>query len=190
MSFWKQYHSLCESIGKSPNAVADELEFSNATCTKWKNGATPQGKSLAKIAEYFDVSIDTLLGKEKNVPADFHKNEADIKDKIFGLFDNDGYRQDDLADYLGVPEQVIRDWESGQNKDYMKHLEEIAKYFDVNIEYFYEEEKNKPLAVEQSDLYNYLLKTYSSDELAEISSLSRDEAKQVVDFVHDLLSKR
>ena len=62
--FWKTFEQLCRSRGSSPTAVALELGFSNATATKWKKGSTPQGASLQKIAEYFNVSINYLLGKE------------------------------------------------------------------------------------------------------------------------------
>ena len=64
MTFWKRYCELCSQKGTSPNAVASQLGFSNATCTKWKNGSIPSSKSLAKIAEYFNVSTDYLLGNE------------------------------------------------------------------------------------------------------------------------------
>lgn len=46
------------------------MGFSNSITTKWKKtGATPDGVTLAKIAEYFGITVDELLGKEKQ-PAD------------------------------------------------------------------------------------------------------------------------
>lgn len=63
--FWDIYCDLCDDNGESPNGVAAKLGFSNATCTKWKKGSVPGGASLAKIAEYFNVGVDYLLGKEK-----------------------------------------------------------------------------------------------------------------------------
>lgn len=42
------------------------MGFSNSITTKWKKtGATPDGITLAKIAEYFGITVDELLGKEK-----------------------------------------------------------------------------------------------------------------------------
>ena len=63
--FWLKFEELCKSIGTSPTAVSLSLVFSNATATKWKSGSIPSGKSLQKLADYFGVSIDYLLGKEK-----------------------------------------------------------------------------------------------------------------------------
>lgn len=60
--FWKNFVSLCNSIGKSPNAVCAELGLSTAVATKWKNGAVPRSSTLLKIAEYFSVDGGYLLG--------------------------------------------------------------------------------------------------------------------------------
>ena len=88
--FWKNFEELCRSIGSSPTAVALELGFSNATATKWKKGSTPNGTTLHKIADYFGVSVDSLLcednvnikfdlqsfGENKKAPS-AEANEAD-----------------------------------------------------------------------------------------------------------------
>ena len=59
--FWNTFVSLCNKQHKSPNAVCAELNFSTATATKWKNGATPRDTTLQKIANYFGVTTDYLL---------------------------------------------------------------------------------------------------------------------------------
>ncbi len=64
MTFWEQFYNLCISHGSKPNPVAKELGFSSSTVTQWKNGSVPSSKSVSKIAEYFNVSTDYLLGTE------------------------------------------------------------------------------------------------------------------------------
>lgn len=61
------------------------MGLSNSTVTKWKKtGATPSGETIAKIASYFGVSVDYLLGtKNDPVPKDGVTDE-DIK---YALFD-------------------------------------------------------------------------------------------------------
>ena len=68
--FYDKFKQLCEQRGVSCNKAAFEIGLSNATPTKWKKtGATPGGETLDKIAAYFSVSTDYLLGKEqKNSP--------------------------------------------------------------------------------------------------------------------------
>lgn len=64
--FWERYKSLCNQIGKSPNALAKEIGAKTSACTYWKNGTIPNGETLLKIADYLDCSIDYLLGRTNN----------------------------------------------------------------------------------------------------------------------------
>lgn len=61
--FFDIFSALCEQKGVSKNAVATKIGLSNSTVTKWKKtSATPESATLAKIASFFDVPIDFLLG--------------------------------------------------------------------------------------------------------------------------------
>lgn len=59
--FWENFYKLCRENGKYPNQVAVELGLSTAISTRWKNGSIPRGKTLQKIADYFGVTIGSLL---------------------------------------------------------------------------------------------------------------------------------
>ena len=63
--FWNKYYNFCKSIGKTPNAVANELGISSGSVTNWKNGVVPSTPTLAKIAQYFGCTINFLLGKDE-----------------------------------------------------------------------------------------------------------------------------
>ena len=63
--FYEIFLKLCNSKAQSPNAVAKELGFSTGTVTWWKKGRAPRDTALQKIADYFGVSVDYLLGKEE-----------------------------------------------------------------------------------------------------------------------------
>ena len=69
--FFAIFTKLCEEKGVPPTRAATEMGFSNSTATKWSRGATPSGKALKTIAEYFGVSISYLLGidETKEAPA-------------------------------------------------------------------------------------------------------------------------
>ena len=68
--FYDRFKALCKNKKTSPTRAAIDMGFSNSITTKWKKtGATPDGVTLAKIAEYFGITVDELLGKEKQ-PAD------------------------------------------------------------------------------------------------------------------------
>lgn len=64
--FWERFLEECNLIGKKPNPVAKELGISSGTVTGWKRGALPKPEALSKIASYFDVTVDYLIG-ETNV---------------------------------------------------------------------------------------------------------------------------
>lgn len=69
--FWEIFSKLCSQRGKSPNAVAKELKISSGSVTNWKNGTIPNNSALLKLANYFNVSVDYLLGKEDaTIPID------------------------------------------------------------------------------------------------------------------------
>lgn len=52
--------------GVTQNALATYLGFTHVAVVKWENGQRePDFATLVKIAEYFDVSTDSLLGREK-----------------------------------------------------------------------------------------------------------------------------
>ena len=70
--FWTNYEYLCRWVGKSPSAVAAELGIASGAPSAWKTkGTLPRQSTLKKIADYFSISIDDLIGddlKEKNKP--------------------------------------------------------------------------------------------------------------------------
>ena len=61
--FWERLYGLCNEKGIKPNNVCMELGLSNATATHWKKGTIPNGEVLSRIADYFDCSVDYLLGR-------------------------------------------------------------------------------------------------------------------------------
>lgn len=76
--FWDRFFQLCVLHNSKPNPVAKELGFSSGVVTKWKNGSIPNGEMLLKIADYFDVSVDYLLGRSDSPEMDIKKEAAQI----------------------------------------------------------------------------------------------------------------
>lgn len=63
--FYDKYCELCKQRGISPSAAAIEMGINKGTVSIWKSkGTTPQTAILGKIADYFGVSVDYLLGNE------------------------------------------------------------------------------------------------------------------------------
>lgn len=69
MLFYDIFSNLCIMHKTTPATVAKELGITNAAVSKWRQGAAPRDFTLRKIADYFGVTVDYLLGKEAPPPA-------------------------------------------------------------------------------------------------------------------------
>nr|WP_269201273.1 helix-turn-helix transcriptional regulator [Helicobacter pylori] len=56
---------LCNSVRKTPSAVALEIGLTKPSVSRWKSGSMPTDATLQKVADYFGITVDELLGKEK-----------------------------------------------------------------------------------------------------------------------------
>lgn len=63
MTLVQKVKALCDERDITFAALERRLDFGNGTIRKWDN-ATPSGDKLAKVADYFQVSVDYLLGRE------------------------------------------------------------------------------------------------------------------------------
>jgi len=79
MNFYERFEALCKSRGMSPQSkkILDMLKVTSPTVTGWKGGSLPKVDVLLRIAQYFDVTTDYLLGND------------DIKKEIFDILDKD-----------------------------------------------------------------------------------------------------
>lgn len=62
--FWDVFIELCEKNNIKPNPLAEKIGVSSGVVTKWKKGSMPNLEALIKIADYFEVSVDYLLGRD------------------------------------------------------------------------------------------------------------------------------
>ena len=106
--FWEIFVKLCTHHDKKPNQVTKELRLSSATATAWKKGSIPQEVTLRKIADYFDVTVGYLLGKEeKPLPLGriIEREEDELWAKIARLDETDRIKMEAYADGLLAAEK-------------------------------------------------------------------------------------
>lgn len=78
---------LCIEAHISPYKACERVGLNRSAVAKWKKGAIPSGATLNKIAEYFGVSVDYLLGNEQKEKPAHNVQVRDENDNIVVLDD-------------------------------------------------------------------------------------------------------
>jgi transcriptional regulator with XRE-family HTH domain len=87
--FYDLYSELCKVKGVSLSRAAESMGLSRTSVVKWKAGSVPTGATLNKIAAYFGVSTDYLLGNEqKNKPSAEAESLSNIEKEILRIYAN------------------------------------------------------------------------------------------------------
>ena len=82
--FYDIFSNLCIMHKTTPATVAKELEITNAAVSKWRQGAAPRDFTLRKIADYFGVTVDYLLGKEQEKKPSENEDLEAVRVALFG----------------------------------------------------------------------------------------------------------
>lgn len=64
--FYDNFLNLCNKKGISPSAAAIEMGFQKSVVTRWKK-SVPTEANRRKIAQYFGVSVETLMAEQKEL---------------------------------------------------------------------------------------------------------------------------
>ena len=81
--FYAVFKQLCDARGISPTRASEEIGFSRGSVSYWKKkfsegvDAKPDSYTAEKIADFFGVSVDTLLGRSQPAPPDAPTQPAD-----------------------------------------------------------------------------------------------------------------
>lgn len=110
--FWERFYKLCKDTGTTPSAVTKAIGISHAATTKWKSGTNPTADVLSKISDFFNVSMDYLMGL------------TDEPQKILKVIDINDI--DDLDDNIDLTDTVIRITATG-TLDQLSKIEDIMK---------------------------------------------------------------
>lgn len=84
MAFYENYLKLCEKAGKTPSAAALEMGLSKPTVNRWKKGGGATDATALKVASYFGVTVEELMGEEqKEKPTPGEGSRLDVEAKAF-----------------------------------------------------------------------------------------------------------
>ena len=100
---------LCNEKGVAPTAACVEIGLSNATFSCWTETSIPRKATLMRIADYFGVSTDYLLGNVELDLQHFAEKEKEptvtVDPKLLSLIDS--MSEDELADLERYAEFIL-----------------------------------------------------------------------------------
>ncbi|QDK70744.1 helix-turn-helix domain-containing protein [Lactococcus protaetiae] len=122
--------------------IAEDLGISQPNYQQWESGKrSPSGETLERLADYFQVSTDYLLGrtKEKEIfrgklPKLQMAEEAAFIERLKRLRKERNLRQVDIADKLGINQVAYGRIELGIVKPKVKHLRVLSEFYNISID--------------------------------------------------------
>ena len=128
--FNEQLKTLRKINGLTQKELAEKLKIKQNSYSDWENGKSePNIEMLVRIAGYFDVSLDYLMGgKMKNITEEFSLclKKLRMKRKLY---------QKQIAEELKISQQQYSKWEGGIITPNAETLVRLADYFDVSVDY-------------------------------------------------------
>ena len=115
MSFWDKYEQLCNEKGLKPSSdyMVGITGVSSAGITKWKKGATPNYKTIVKIAKFFGVS-ERYLSDLSDSP-----NDEDIVEMGIDHLLDSGAEVESFDDDNGAGQEYVVTYE-GKSHNYQE----------------------------------------------------------------------
>ena len=62
--FKENFIRLCNEMGEFPSAVCKQVGITPAAFSKWTDESIPRRATLMRIADYFGVTVDDLIGEQ------------------------------------------------------------------------------------------------------------------------------
>lgn len=62
--FYDNFIRLCAKENISPSAAAEEMGFYRSVVTRWGKGGNVRKATLERVANYFGVTVDDLIGDD------------------------------------------------------------------------------------------------------------------------------
>ncbi|MGM0124614.1 hypothetical protein IGI37_001992 [Enterococcus sp. AZ194] len=120
MSVFERIKFLTKQRSKTMKQVTSDLGYSENYFYSLKSGKQPSADKLNELAEYFNVSVDYLLGRTDN-PNMTNAEEVPMSKQVIMRMDTDG-----------LSEQELDEIESEMERFFAWRLEEIKREREEN----------------------------------------------------------
>lgn len=145
--FKENFIRLCNERGEYPSAVCKKVGITPAAFSQWTEDTVPRKTTLVKVADYFGVSADYLLGTEHEFLQNFSENKNDppiiseSEEKLLELF-----REVPEADRYMVIQMVEAALAAKRRERYMEEELGISYIRNPDPRYVAQKDAGKKLA--------------------------------------------
>ena len=154
----KQLKMLRELKSKNQQEVCEALNIEQSTLANYENNRrVPKIDILIKLAEYYNVSTDFLLGIEKsggNDYSDFQLFEEtfDFKDRIHSVMQEQDMSEEDFMKLTGFSKDEKDAYLYGNKRPSIEDLIRIAGVLKVSTDYLLDVSQRKRISAEEEML--------------------------------------
>ena len=114
--FFNRFKQLCDQKHISVYRACTDIGLNRSAVAKWKNGGKPNGSTASRLADYFGVTTDYLLGQSDEMqPVDRPRAISDAEIK-FALFGGDGEITDAMYDEVKQFAAFVKMREAGKKE--------------------------------------------------------------------------
>lgn len=137
IDFSTSFRDIIIEKGTSVQEISKKIGIDDSVLYDYLHGATPNVDFAVKLANYFDCSINYLMGIDKSPNQIIFKNSYNIT--LFSDRYDNLLKENNVTHYKLYREKRLNysshySWQHGAIPS-MKSLYIIAEYFDVSIDY-------------------------------------------------------
>ena len=174
---------LREEIGLKQDELAKKIDVSPSAIGMYeRNLREPNNEITLKLANFFEVSTDFLLGKSdiRNVE-EMQKISSNMffGNRIKQLRNELGLTQEDFAKKIGYTRTAISAWEIGRNEPSNADTVKIANFFGCSIDYLLGKTDVRNPGKQIDDVLNEAMIGMSKEEYDKLTDMQK---KQIRDF--------
>ena len=121
----------------SQKDLAESTGIDRASINRYlKGNCMPNLKGIVKLSDYFNCSVDFLIGKsEENSYTNFSSCPP-FSERLRLYLDKYSGKPLSLCKLLGLPDSKFYGWLAGTNFPRIDSVEKLAEYFDCSIDQF------------------------------------------------------
>lgn len=155
MDLGRTLASLRNQSGLNQREFAKALEVSNGAVAMWEtNKRQPDLEMLKKIANFFNVSVDFIIGSEKNGGNDYSNFQLfdecfDFKERIRNLMDEQSMTEDEFMRLSGFDKMKKDAYLYGNKAPSLEDLIKIAGVLKVTTDYLLDVSRRKRLSTQE-----------------------------------------